>query len=310
MSLLTAHQRPAVDPVAERMPLGGLERWLEAPDITEIAVNGGGDVWVERRGTLEHVGTLSAATVRLAIEHLLVPLGRRLDRLSPVVDARLADGSRVCAVIPPVAVDGPLLSIRKFAVHHIAIDAFADATVQRQIRAALADRMNIVVSGATGSGKTTLLNAMLGEADHNHRIITLEDIAELRIDHPHVVRLESRPATAEGVGEVSLDQLLRTALRMRPDRLVIGEIRGAEVVPLVQALNTGHRGSCTTIHANSPHDALLRIRSLLAQHAASWPADVVNDIVGRCIDLVVHVARDGCGRRGIVATEYVSGRPS
>ncbi len=289
-----------IDVIAERSPLGGLERWLTDPTIDEVIVNGGGQVWVERRGTLQRVATMSTSAVTTAIEHILRPIGRRLDRSNPTVDARLPDGSRVCAVIEPIAVDGACLTIRRFALQSLPLSAFAAEEVADLLRAVVASRCNLLVSGATSSGKTTLLNTLAALVPTTERIITLEDVAELRLDHLHVVRLEARPANAEGSGEVTLAQLLRTALRMRPDRLVLGEIRGAEAVELVQAMNTGHDGSMATVHANSAVDAIARLCSLVVQEVPGWPLDAIHDQVRRSIDVVVHVARGTDNERRVV----------
>lgn len=297
-----------IDLVAEQSPLGGLERWLHDPAITELMVNGGSDVWVERAGGLEHVGSIRPATLLGAIEHILAPLGRRLDRTHPTVDARLSDGSRLCAVVEPVAVDGPCLTIRRFSARPIPLELFSSPPVSALLRELVARRCNVLVSGATSSGKTTLLNALASEVERDARLITLEDVAELRLPHPHVVRLETREATPDGVGEVTLAHLLRTALRMRPDRLVVGEIRGGEAVHLLQALNTGHDGSLATVHANSALDALERLASLVLHEVGNWPLPAVHQHLGRAIDVVVHVVRgtDG-GRRVAEVAEVVSG---
>ncbi len=297
-----------IDLVAEQSPLGGLERWLHDPTITELMVNGGSEVWIERAGRLEHVGSIRPTTLLGAIEHILAPLGRRLDRTHPTVDARLTDGSRLCAVVEPVAVDGPCLSIRRFSARPIPLDAFAAPPVAELLRELVHQRCNVLVSGATSSGKTTLLNALASEVEPAARLITLEDVAELRLPHPHVVRLETREATPDGVGEVTLADLLRTALRMRPDRLVVGEIRGSEAVHLLQALNTGHDGSLATVHANSALDALERLASLVLHEVGNWPLPAVNQHVGRAIDVVVHVERGTDGARRVAeVAEVVSG---
>jgi pilus assembly protein CpaF len=288
-----------IDTVAEQLPLGGLERWMGDGDVTEIIVNGGGDVWIERGGRLQRVATMSAAARGAAVERLLAPLGRRLDRSSPVVDARLADGSRVCAVLPPVAVDGLSLCIRRFRAECLPVDAFAPPAAAALLRQLVAQRANLVICGATSSGKTTLLNALAAHCPAHQRLVTLEDIAELRIAHPHVLRLECRPESPDGAPEIPLDQLLRAALRMRPDRLIVGEIRGAEVLTLVHALNTGHRGSMATIHANSATDAMGRLRTLVMQTAPSWPPHAVDDALHRAIDAVIHVDRSPDGRREV-----------
>ena len=295
-----------IDLVAEQTPLGGLERWLHDPSVTEVMVNGGQHVWVERRGQLELVGTMRPATVMAAIEHMLVPVGRRLDRSHPTVDARLADGSRLCASIDPVAVDGPCLSIRRFAATAFPLAAFANGSVSDLLRTVVRHRCNVIVSGATSSGKTTLLNALAQLVEPHARIITLEDVAELRLDHPHVLRFETRDATPDGVGEVTLAHLLRTALRMRPDRLVVGEVRGGEAVHLLQALNTGHDGSLCTVHANSAVDALTRLATLVMHEAGGWPMAAVVRHVARAVDVVVHLARCPDGSRRVVEVVEVA----
>jgi len=289
-----------IDLIAERSPLGGLERWLGDPTIDEIIVNGHGDVWVERAGALRRVATMSRPAVATAIERILRPIGRRIDRSNPTVDARLPDGSRVCAVIEPIAVDGPCLTIRRFAIRPLPLSAFAPPAIAMLLESIVGARSNILVSGATSSGKTTLLNGLAASVPKTERIITLEDIAELQLLHPHVVRLEARPANAEGTGEVTLAQLLRTALRMRPDRLVVGEVRGAEAVQLVQAMNTGHDGSMATVHANSAIDAVARLCSLVLQEVPGWPLEAIHDQVRRSIDVVIHVGRGHDNRRQVV----------
>jgi pilus assembly protein CpaF len=295
-----------IDLVAEQAPLGGLERWLHDPAVTEVMVNAGQHVWVERHGRLEHVGTMRTATVMAAIEHMLVPVGRRLDRSHPTVDARLADGSRLCASIEPVAVDGPCLSIRRFAAAPLPLAAFGPTRVVSLLTEVVRHRCNVMVSGATSSGKTTLLNALAQLVEPHARIITLEDVAELRLLHPHVLRFETREATPDGVGEVTLAHLLRTALRMRPDRLVVGEVRGNEAVHLLQALNTGHDGSLCTVHANSGLDALTRLATLVTHEVAGWPVAAVVHHVARAVDVVVHLARTpGGGRRVAEVVEVV-----
>jgi pilus assembly protein CpaF len=282
--------------------LGPLERWLADDDVTEVLVNGGRHVWVERRsarGGTEYVGVLDDGVIDTVIERILTPVGRRLDRTHPVVDARLTDGSRICAVQSPVAVDGTCLSIRKFARLGVPLDRFgAPHLVDLLIRLVDA-RCNVLVSGATSSGKTTLLNALASHIPSDERIVTLEDTAELALDTPHVLRLETRPASAEGVPGVPMSDLLRTALRLRPDRLVVGEVRGVEAVELVQALNTGHDGSLCTIHANSGAEALSRLESLVVQGTPSWPLAAVRDQVRASIDVVVHVERATDGTRRI-----------
>jgi pilus assembly protein CpaF len=273
---------------------GPLDEWLDDDEVSEVLVNAGGEVWVERRGRGLQAGPQFAArlapgVLEVVIERILTPIGRRLDRLSPMVDARLPDGSRVCAVLPPIAVDGPCLAVRRFTPRALGLDAFAAPAVVALLRRLVERRCNIVVSGATSSGKTTLLGALTATVGGHERIITLEDTAELQVGAPHVLRLETRAAGPDGLTEVDMAALVRTALRLRPDRLVVGEIRGPEAVDLLQALNTG--------------DALARLESLVVRAASSWPIDAVREQVHRSIDVVVHVERtsDGVRRIGDVA---------
>lgn len=289
----------SVDVVAEQLPLGGLERLLADPDVSEVMVNAGSQIWVDRGGSVDRVGTITTDTLLGALERILAPLGRRIDRLNPTVDARLADGSRLCAAIPPVAVDGPCLSIRRFRTAAVGLDAFAEPPVVAVLDEIVQRRCNVLVSGATSTGKTTLLNAMASRVPHSERIVTLEDTAELRLHHPHVVRLETRDATADGVAAVTLEHLLRTALRLRPDRIVVGEVRGGEAVQLIQAMNTGHDGSLATIHANSAADAVRRLTSLVIAAVVSWPVDVVSELLMSAIDVIVHLRRDSAGQRRV-----------
>lgn len=288
-----------IDLVAEQSPLGGLERWLADPAVTEVMVNAGTEVWVEREGRTQHVGRVRVSTLLTAIEHILTPVGRRLDRAHPMVDARLSDGSRICAVLPPIAVDGPCLSIRRFAATPLPLTAFASAPVAGLLGQLVQQRCNVLVCGATSSGKTTLLNALAALVEPDARLVTLEDVAELRLHHPHVVRLETRDPTPDGAGEVSLADLLRTALRLRPDRLVVGEVRGHEAVHLLHALHTGHDGSLATVHANGPREALDRVAALVVQAVGNWPAAAVHHHVAAAIDIVVHVARHPDGARTV-----------
>ena len=239
----------------------------------------------------------------MLIERIVAPLGLRVDRSSPIVDARLSDGSRVHAVIPPVAVDGPCLAIRRFAAGGVPLTAFAPPSVVALLVALVRQRANLVVSGATSSGKTTFLNALLGHVPPGERVVTIEDAAELRLATPHVVRLESRPPSVEGVGEVTVRSLVRAALRLRPDRLVVGEVRGAEALDMVMALNTGHDGSLTTCHSNSPEDTLRRIDAMVLMGAPAWPPSTVRDHVRRSIDVVVHLGRGRDGQR--VVTQII-----
>jgi pilus assembly protein CpaF len=240
---------------------------------------------------------------------VVAPLGRHVDRLHPIVDGRLPDGSRVHAVVPPLAVDGPALSIRRFAPTRVALDQLCGAEVARLLSNAVRARSNILVSGGSSAGKTTLLNALAAEIDAGERIITVEDAAELRLCSSHVVRLESRPPNAEGVGEVGVRDLVRSALRMRPDRIIVGEIRGGEAVDMLQAMNTGHDGSLSTCHANSPEDALRRVETLVLMGDLELPLPAVREQVASAIDLVVQMARRADGTRTVVQVGEVERHP-
>jgi pilus assembly protein CpaF len=293
--------------------LGPLEDLLADPTVEEVMVNGPSQVYVERHGRIEPVKVAFAdeEELRNAIERILAPLGRRIDELSPMVDARLADGSRVNAVIPPLAIDGPTLSIRRFGAGRpgprelIELGTLDEAQLAR-LEQAVAAKRSILVSGGTGSGKTTLLNALSGFVAADERLVTIEDAAELRLQRRHVVRLESRPAGVEGRGEVTIRDLLRNALRMRPDRIVIGEVRGAEALDLLTALNTGHRGALSTVHANSPADALVRLETLALMAGLGLPHEAIAGQVRRGIDLVVHVERLPGGARRVTEIAEVT----
>jgi pilus assembly protein CpaF len=288
--------------------LGPLDPLLADPALTEVMVNGDGRVWFERRGRLCTTDIrLDEATVLHLIERIVAPLGRRIDRASPVVDARLPDGSRVNAIVRPVAVDGPCLTIRRFGARALPISAFAGSGVESLLQWAVAARWNIVVSGGTGSGKTTLLNALAGLVPSGTRLITIEDTAELRLAADHVVRLEARGSNGDGVGAFSIRDLVRNALRMRPDLIVVGEVRGDEALDMLQAMNTGHEGSMSTVHANSPDDALRRIETMVMMGAADLPLPAVRAQVASAVDLVVHVARTSDGSRRVDAIAEVTG---
>jgi pilus assembly protein CpaF len=299
--------------VRDSVGLGPLEVLLADPSVEEVMVNGPGCIYVERRGLLERTDVAFAGEEELrdAIERVLAPLGRRVDELSPMVDARLADGSRVNVVIPPLAIDGPALSIRRFGVERPGPDelvAIGTLTVEQRalLCEAVAGRRSVLVSGGTGSGKTTLLNALSSFIGPGERVVTIEDAAELRLQQPHVVRLESRPAGVEGRGEVTIRDLLRNALRMRPDRIVIGEVRGVEALDLLTALNTGHDGALSTVHANSPADALSRLQTLVLMAGVGLPHATVAEQVRRGIDLVVHLQREADGSRRVSEIAEVS----
>lgn len=283
--------------------LGPLEPLLDDPAITEIMVNGANRVFIEREGRIAPVVCeIDAATIVRVVERVIAPLGLRLDRSSPMVDARLADGSRLHAVLPPLAPDGPCVSIRRFGARAVPLTAFGiEPAIVGFFDAMVRAGWNIVVSGATSSGKTTCCNALARAIDPTERIVTIEETAELRLEQPHVVRLEARPANAEGTGAVSVRDLVRSALRMRPDRIVVGEVRGGEALDMLQACNTGHDGSLSTVHANSPDDALARIETLALGSEVRLPLPAIRQQLVSAIDAVVQVRRGRDGRRAVVA---------
>jgi pilus assembly protein CpaF len=300
--------------IEEALGLGPLESLLHEESITEIMVNGHDNVFVERNGRVERTTKtfVDDRQVRLVIERIIAPLGRRLDESSPMVDARLADGSRVNAVIEPLSIDGPTLTIRRFGTKRMHIEDLVaigamTAAVADFLRAAVEARQNILVSGGTGSGKTTLLNAISSFIPRAERILTIEDVAELKLDQPHVVRLEARPPNLEGSGSVSIRDLVRNALRMRPDRIVIGECRGGEALDMLQAMNTGHDGSLTTIHANSARDALSRVETMVMMSGYDLPLRAIRDQAASAIDLVIQVARLRDGSRRIIGISEIVG---
>ena len=292
--------------IAHLRGLGELDAYVRDDGIDEVLVNSGSEIWIDRDGALQYVGSLGTDRVDLLIERVLAPLGRRVDRTSPIVDARLADGARVCAVLPPVAVDGPALSIRRFRRRILPLDSFTDEVGVVLLHELLDARCNLVVAGATSSGKTSLVAALVAEVDPSQRLVIVEDTAELPLRHAHALRLEARPPTIDGPGAVDLAQLVRTALRLRPDRIVVGEARGDEVLALVQAMNTGHDGSISTCHANGPTDALLRLESLVLQAAPTWPLAAIRHQLARSIDVVIHVERAADGARRITELAEVT----
>jgi pilus assembly protein CpaF len=289
--------------------LGPLEPLLADPDVSEVMLNGPGRAYVERAGRLEEVALdLDAGAIVRLVERVVAPLGLRLDRASPMVDARLADGSRLHALIPPLVLDGPCVTIRRFRTRPIELDAFGVTGVAGAfLRWAVAAGWNLLVAGGTSAGKTTLLNTLSAAIPGVERVVTIEETAELRLAQPHVVRLEARPPNAEGVGAVSVRDLVRTALRMRPDRVVVGEVRGGEALDMLQALNTGHDGSLSTVHANSPVDVLPRLETLVLMAGLGLPLRAVRSQIGAAVDAIVHVARHaGGGRRVEAIAEIVS----
>jgi len=292
--------------------LGPIEALLRDPGISDVLVNGPDEIWVERSGRLERspVRYADAAAVVAAVERVIAPLGLRLDRASPSVNARLADGSRLHAVVPPVSVDGPIVAIRRFTPAVPNLEALVatgalPAEGAELLSAAVRERRNVLVAGGTGAGKTTLLNVLSGEIPPGERVVTIEDAAELQLSG-HVVRLEARPPNAEGAGEITLQQLVRSALRLRPDRIILGEVRGPEALDLVSALNTGHQGSMSTVHANSPEEALWRIETLALSGDRRVAEVTVRRQLLSAVDLIIQVARRG-ERRRVSALARVDG---
>ena len=281
---------------------GVLDQFLADPTIDEVMVNGAGDLWIERFGRLECTGIIvERATTYALLERIVAPLGLRIDRTSPLVDARLPDGSRVNGVVPPLAVDGPLLTIRRFGARRIQLPEVCSPGVTELLGWAVQSRCNIIVSGGAGAGKTTLLNAVAAFIPPDERVVTIEDAAELRLPGRHILRLERRSASAEGAGEVSIRELVRNALRMRPDRIVVGEVRSGEAIDMLQAMNTGHDGSLSTCHANSPIDAIRRLETLVLMGDVALPLPAVREQLRAAVDLIVHVARQPDGSRRVVS---------
>lgn len=278
--------------------LGALQPLLDDPTVSEVMVNGPGRaVWVERRGRLHRTGVvLDGRAVDLAVERIAAPLGLRVDRTRPWADARLPDGSRVNIIVPPLAIDGPCITIRRFAVRALPLAELCPPGVDALLADAVGDRRNLLAVGGTGAGKTTLLNALAAQVGAGERIVTVEDAAELDLDHQHVVRLEARAPA----GTSSIRDLVRNALRMRPDRIVVGEVRGAEALDLLVAMNTGHEGALSTLHANSAADGLARLETMVLLAGTGLPLAAIRAQVGASLDLVVHVARLAEGRRRVV----------
>lgn len=307
-------QRIVQDIQNEVLGLGPLEPLLADPTISDILVNSHKQVYVERRGKLEltDIHFANEAHLRKIIDRIVSRIGRRVDESSPMVDARLADGSRVNAIIPPLAIDGASVSIRRFAVVPLKVE---DLIRHKSMTPAIAEiisglvkaKCSILISGGTGSGKTTLLNILSGFIPSSERVITIEDAAELQLQQPHVVRLETRPPNVEGKGEVTQRALVRNSLRMRPDRVIIGEVRGAEAIDMLQAMNTGHEGSMATIHANTPRDALSRVENMVGMAGLNLPPKAIRQQITSAITVVIQVSRLSDGKRKIMSIQEITG---
>lgn len=298
----------------EIMGLGPLEPLLADPSISDILVNGPQSVFVERGGKLESTDIKFNNDNHLLniIDRIVSSVGRRIDESSPMVDARLKDGSRVNAIIPPLALDGPTMSIRRFAIERLDMDSLIELdSMPKELAPVLEGivktRLNVLISGGTGSGKTTLLNILSGYIPTDERIVTIEDSAELQLQQPHTVRLETRPPNVEGKGAVSQRDLVRNSLRMRPDRIVIGEVRGGEALDMLQAMNTGHDGSLTTIHANTPRDALARVENMVSMSGVSFPTKTLRAQIASAINIVIQIARMEDGHRRMVSLQEING---
>jgi pilus assembly protein CpaF len=305
---LTPQERQilARDIARDVMGLGPLEQFLEDPTVSEIMVNGSDNIYVERSGVVERtdVRFISEDHLRRVVERIVSKVGRRIDESSPMVDARLSDGSRINVIVPPLSLDGPILTVRKFAKDPFKVgDLIEMGTMTNDVAAMLSATveggMNVLVSGGTGTGKTTLLNVLSSFIPHTERIVTIEDAVELQLHQDHVVRLEARPANTEGQGQITIRDLVRNALRMRPDRIIIGEVRGAEALDMLQAMNTGHDGSLSTVHANAPRDALSRLETMVLMAGFDLPARAIREQVASALDLIVQIERNHDGSRYI-----------
>ena len=294
--------------------LGPIEEFLRDPTVSDVLVNGPDKIYIERLGKLEITAAAFRDDAQLiqVIQRIAASIGRRIDESSPMLDARLADGSRVNAIIPPLALDGPAMSIRRFGA--IPIDSnklleFGSITPEMAqfLQAAVASKVNILIAGGTGAGKTTILNVLSHWIPDRERLVTIEDAAELQLQREHVVRLEMRPPNIEGKGEITQRDLLRNTLRMRPDRIIIGEVRGAEALDMLQAMNTGHEGSMTTVHANNPRDAIRRIENMVSMAGLNFPVQAIRQQMASALDLLVHVSRLVDGRRKVTSIAEITG---
>lgn len=291
--------------------LGALEEHLANPEVSEVMVVDGGQVWLEDTNGIHPAAVLTHSQVSHCVEQICRASGRRIDLLSPILDAQLSDGSRACVVLAPISIGGTTISIRKFPKRILPLAAFGPASCTDIVKQLINDRLNVVVSGATSSGKTSLLSAASSHFHASERLVVVEDTSELRFHNSHVVRLQTRPANAEGVGEISLQQLVRTSLRLRPDRLIVGEVRGAEAIDMLLALTSGHRGSWATVHATSAMDTMQRLATIMIRDSPQWSQRQAYDLASHAIDAIVHIQRQPNGRRSV--SEIVrlnNGQPS
>jgi pilus assembly protein CpaF len=313
---ISDHQRAHLidDLINEVVGLGPIEELLHTPDVTDILINGPNLVYVEKGGKLSKTNVRFRDTAHLlhVIDRIVSAVGRRVDESTPMVDARLSDGSRFNAILPPLALDGPMVSIRRFGTNPITRDELvrlgsAPEPVMKLLECCVEAKLNILVSGGTGSGKTTLLNVLSAFIPRDERILTIEDAAELRLQQEHVVRLETRPRNLEGEGEVTARDLVKNALRMRPDRIIVGEIRGVEVIDMLQAMNTGHEGSISTVHANSPRHALGRMQTMVGLGMGNIPGPAIREMISDALDLIIQVDRLQDGTRRITTLTEIVG---
>jgi pilus assembly protein CpaF len=299
------HEHVVQQAVSQITRAGVLETWLANRSVKEVMVNGDGSVYIEDEHGVRQVHALNSHDTSVIIERILLPLSRRVDRQHPIVDARLDDGSRVCAIVPPASPLGPCLVIRRFVVANVALECFGDAEITGRLRAMIEDRVNVVVSGRASAGKTTLVNAMCRNISANERVVTIEDTLELDPGIANLVRLEAQPPSLEGRGEITHTSLMRAALRLRPDRLIVGEVRGAEVLDMLEALSTGHHGSLSTCHANSAQHAIERLATLVVRHHHGWSIHDAHRLVRASVGAVVHLERDDSGRRRVTEIHEV-----
>ena len=290
--------------------LGVLQEHINNPEVTEIMVVDGGHLWIEDIHGIRDAGLLSHDQVSQVVEHICRSSGRRIDLLSPILDARLDDGSRACVILPPISVVGTTLCIRKFSRRVLPLAAFGPTPCIDILREIIHDRLNVIISGATSSGKTSLLSAAASQFHAAERLVVVEDTAELRFNNSHVVRLQTRPANSENAGQITLQQLVRTSLRLRPDRLIVGEVRGAEAVDMLMALTSGHRGSWATVHATSATDTIHRLASIMIRDSPQWTHQQAAALVTNAVDAIVHIQRLANGRRCISEiVQLIDGSP-